>query len=1015
MHDQEQQFDVFISYARADNRNGGINRLIAAIEEDHARFFPGSRLRVFFDTQAIENGEDWSNRLYTGLKRSRMMIAMLSANYLASPWCRREWQAWCEVERSRGWLSNMLCPVYYVEVPDSVRRIDDFVRQRDELARNLAACSLEGFAGREEIMEEDECLAELFSRQTVDLKAWYAEGEEALRHEEIRNRIEGLARTIEQKAALARSAEQDAGNFIRANRNFCGRIHELKHIRHCFARPERGVVPVLHGVGGEGKTALAIAYAHAFAYDYPGGRFLVQCEGMRDLKQCFCKLGEEQGLLLSGTGAAAQKRVWEWLQHRPRGRCLVILDTIDDPALLSQTSLVEAVMPTDLVHVLVTTRCDRRAMGAAAMPVSLGNLFLLDALRLLGRFRAYDESEKDAARNIIQQLGGHALSLQLAGAFLHENPDVSYADFAEGLQSMGMLDVLEQAREAVSGHIDYANIRRMQVEQLVLPTLESCSDTELRALELASLLAPEGVVGPWIQAALSRLFPESMQKKGLRDPWAAIARKFTGLCLWQEQEAEGIFRIHRLVREVLRVRLASAGGDTGAMIRLLHGLAQEAATGYLDGKPSWPLRHFLALPPTLENWLAQPDTQTEILVGLPEMLIGKILRGAGREAQCASLAALALVRISALAPENTPLTAAYLLCRGQTFLARGLATEAIADYDAALTLLTDSVGDNTPALALQRVRCLDYAGEAELAHGRPAEALQRHKQALAILDAAPADSAGQDLQWHMERCYTLDHLAAASTALESESGRSEALALHVQALETRQSLCRKEGANQRLQRDLAISCDFVGNRLVVVGQHEEAADYFQQALRLREELCKNDPDSTVLQRDCTISHNKVGDGLAARGERELALENFTKALSIRKTMVEREPENALFLYDYSLSQIKVGEIHLAMGQCGEALGCFRLTLSIRKKLSALYPGNMKFIYGTALALEKCATAHEGLKEEAGARLAYGESARLVRELFEETPENSPNRPGLEKALAELEALALGAVSQGKMP
>ncbi|MCD7984538.1 MAG: toll/interleukin-1 receptor domain-containing protein, partial [Desulfovibrio sp.] len=246
MEPRDQQFDVFISYARADNTDGGINRLVAAIEEEYTRFFPDSRLRVFFDTQTIENGEDWSNRLYTGLKRSRTMIAMLSANYLASAWCRREWQTWCEVERSRGWLSNMLCPVYYVEVPDSERRIDDFVRQRDEFSRNLAACSLEGFAGLEDKMEENECLAELFSRQTVDLKAWYNEGENALRHEEIRRRIEGLARTLDQKVALAKNAEQDEGNFIRANKNFCGRIHELKHIRHCFARPEKGLVPVLH-------------------------------------------------------------------------------------------------------------------------------------------------------------------------------------------------------------------------------------------------------------------------------------------------------------------------------------------------------------------------------------------------------------------------------------------------------------------------------------------------------------------------------------------------------------------------------------------------------------------------------------------------------------------------------------------------------------------------------------------------------------------------------------------------
>ena len=1008
MQGQEQQFDVFISYARADNRDGGINRLVSAIEEEYARFLPGSSLRIFFDTQAIENGEDWSNRLYTGLKQSRMMIAMLSANYLASTWCRKEWQTWCEVERSRGWLSNMLCPVYYVEVPDSERRIDEFVRQRDEFAGNLAAYSLEGFVGREEKMEEDECLTELFSRQTVDLKAWYAEGEDALRHEAIRQRIEGLARTIDQKVTLARNAEQDEGNFIRANRNFCGRIHELKHVRHCFAQPEKGLVPVIHGVGGEGKTALAIAYAHAFAYDYPGGRFLVQCEGIGSLRQCFRKLGEEQGLDVSGPEDAAFVRVWDWLQHRPRGRCLIILDTIDDPVLLSQASIVDAVMPTDAVHVLATTRCDRRSMGPAAVPVSLGSLFPLDALRLLGLLRPFGDAEKNAAVSIVKYLGGHALSIQLAGAFLHENSDVSYADFVEGLESMGMLDVLEQARESVAGRIDYANIRMMQVEQLILPTLNACSAEELHALKLAAILSPEGVIGPWVQEALLRLFPDSMRKKGLRGPWSAILRKLVGLCLWQEQEAEDMYRMHRLVREVIRAKHLDIAKNLQADLhhRLLHDIALEAAHAYVDGKICWPLRFFLALPPTLTEWLSSSATREELLA-LPEFLVGKIMRGAGREAECAALVELALKRIVALepGPDKDILTAGYLLCRGQTFLARGFAEESLADYETALALLVASQNKDTSAVVLQRIRCLDYAGEAELMRARPSAALKKHQEALALVETTIAGNASDKTLWEMERCYTLDHLAIASTWLQSDSCREDALAWHMQALEARMVMCQNDTSNFRLHRDLAISHDFVGNMFAAAGRHQEASRHFAQALQVREALCESDSDSTVLCRDLTISHNKLGDCLVAEGNWEEALAHFEAARSMRKSMVEREPENPLFLYDYSLSHIKLGEIHTGMERYSEALGCFMLALSVRKKLSAWYPGNMKYTYGTALVWEKCAEARKAMGHNSQAQHAFMESARLVRELLDIMPHDSRQRPGLEAALQELETAA----------
>ena len=1010
MHSQEQQFDVFISYARADNADGGINRLVAAIEDEYARFFSGSRLRVFFDTETIASGDDWSNRLYTGLKRSRMMIAMLSSNYLASAWCRKEWQTWCELERSRGWLSNMLCPVYYVAVPDSKRRIDDFIRQRDVFARSLAAYSLTGFTEWEGMLEENECLAELCSRQTIDLKAWYTEGADALRHEEIRQRVANLARTIEHKVTLAKNAEQDEGYFIRANRNFCGRIHELKHIRHCFARSEKGIVPVLHGVGGEGKTALAVAYAHSFAYDYPGGRFLVQCEGLQDLKQCFCKLGEEQGVDIAGTGAAAHTRVWDWLQTRPRGRCLVILDSIDDPALLSQASLVAAIMPTDAVHVLATTRCDSRAMGTAAFPVSLGSMYPPDALRLLALLRPFDASEKAAAVAIVNHLGGHALSLQLAGAFLRENVDVLYADFAEGLGTMGMLDVLEQARESVSGQIEYANIRQMQVEQLILPSLHACTEEERSALELAALMAPESVVAPWIQEALLRLFPESMRKKGLRDPWAAIVRKFTGLCLWQEQETNGLYRMHRLVREVLRANGVEANSPSQAdsLCCLLHDIAMEAADAHINGRSLWPLRFFQELPATLEQWLLSED-MPESLLALPEILAGKILRGAGRDAQCASLVEQALRRISQMpsGSDKDTMTAAYLLCKGQALLSRGLAEEAITAYRTALELLGKDTGKNTPAVILQRIRCLDYAGEAELLRGRPVEALSLHRQSLALVEEILTGTHEGNIQWEMERCYTWDHLGTASEALGSDAGQTDALAWYRQSLERRTALCKENSDILRLQRDLGISFDFVGNAHGAAGHRDEASRCFSQALCIREELCKKDPDSVIFQRDLSVSYNRTGGVFAAENNWQQALLCFEKALAIRKKLVEREPENALLLYDYSLSQIKIGEIYIRMKQYGEALGYFHLALSIRKKLSADYPGSMKYVYGTALAWEKCASAHTGLKDMPATRQAFSEAARLVREPLAATPHNSPQRQRLEAALGELEALAQG--------
>ena len=57
------------------------------------------------------------------------------------------------------------------------------------------------------------------------------------------------------------------------NPHFIGRTANLRMLRENFVTPGHiGVVTAVNGVGGLGKTALAIEYAHAFADEYGGGR-----------------------------------------------------------------------------------------------------------------------------------------------------------------------------------------------------------------------------------------------------------------------------------------------------------------------------------------------------------------------------------------------------------------------------------------------------------------------------------------------------------------------------------------------------------------------------------------------------------------------------------------------------------------------------------------------------------------------------------------------------------------------
>ncbi|MDL2267281.1 TIR domain-containing protein [Desulfovibrio sp. OttesenSCG-928-G15] len=975
-------YDVFFSYARADNANGGIDRLVQTICTEYAAFFPGQQLSCFFDTEAIQTGDDWRNRLYTGLKQSRMMISMLSENYLASEWCRKEWEAWCEIEKSRGWLSYMLCPVYYVEVPGSEERIGKFLRQRESW---LQATPLLGEEA-DSAFEENACLAEIVSRQAVDLKAWYTHGEGALRKEGVRTAIAKLAGTIHEKSLLSRNAELASSDFIRANANFCGRVHELKNIRQCFTERERGTLPVLHGPGGEGKSALALAYAHAFAYLYPGGRFRVNCEGLGSLKQCFVKLGEEQGLEAMSGGEqgeapsenALHTRVWDWLSTRPHGRSFVILDNISDEKFFSQSSIIEAIRPTDRVHVLATTRCSGQSIGSAGMAVPVNGLCLSDGMKLLYSICPYDNEQKHFASNIVRLFGGHALSLELTASFLRETPEFSYQDFTAELDASGVFETLEQARESSAKCLSHDKILSTQVEHILTPALAGLSGAERTILRIAALFAPDAVPEEPLHEASLSLLPDALRKKGLQNPWKSALRKLCGLALLQPGSQSGLYRMHRMIREVVlhHPGCHASSSDSDKIFDILQECIQRAVSSWRDGYSVCPHAQLCALVPTLDAWLSSPVSAPHALP-LVRPMVEYVLRGTGRFEESAALVAVAHNALATLpeTDEHHLRKIDLLLCQGHVAMDKGDLAQSELAYNSALAALDEletlaAPTENT-AFAVTRARCLDYLGTCAKARQGWVEASELHERSRAVLEAAVSVAGIQehDEQLRCEMTYTLDHLAQ---ALEYAGQDDFALEMYEQSLRLRREMSAASPQNTRYMRDITVSLDRIGNILLKRQQKDAALRHYGEALSIAEALSAKEPDNMAFMRDYCVSLNKRGNALRA-DDATAALTCYDKALALRTSLLEREPDNLLLLYDCSYSHLLSGDTLLAMGKTQDAQRHLHTALDIRKKLCSQYPGSVRYAYGQAVALERLASLY-GKTDEKEQAIAFLDSA-----------------------------------------
>jgi tetratricopeptide (TPR) repeat protein len=246
---------------------------------------------------------------------------------------------------------------------------------------------------------------------------------------------------------------------------FTGRSEAVTEILQSFRRGSSAGTPLLvtAGVGGIGKTALALHCAHQGLRDgmFPGGALFINLQGYGETKPLAPQAALYEFLRLLGAADSEIPQNTETrsslyralLAHRAkRGmRTLIILDNAE---LASQ---VEPLLPGSAEHsVLITTRETFRAL--AARRLELDTISLSDAVELIRqqlRVTAPTDARAEGyladTQRIATACGCLPLALWMAAAILRGNPHLSLADLARELESPAGLDRLAlSANESVS-------------------------------------------------------------------------------------------------------------------------------------------------------------------------------------------------------------------------------------------------------------------------------------------------------------------------------------------------------------------------------------------------------------------------------------------------------------------------------------------------------------------------------------------------------------------------------------
>jgi len=202
-----------------------------------------------------------------------------------------------------------------------------------------------------------------------------------------------------------------------------GRNAALEAVRKQLVSGRRtaiGQTAAFQGLGGLGKTQLAVEYAYRYADEYPNGVIWLNAD--QDLSSQLTDLAERAGWV-APEAEATHKLGVATNRLKTYSDCLLIFDNLDELKTL------EAYLPDPAAHphILITSRADQP--GFARIPLDpLTDQLSLDLLLQEAGKRPKDEAEWKEAREIATILGGLPLALELAGAFL-QHREVSWSRY----------------------------------------------------------------------------------------------------------------------------------------------------------------------------------------------------------------------------------------------------------------------------------------------------------------------------------------------------------------------------------------------------------------------------------------------------------------------------------------------------------------------------------------------------------------------------------------------------------
>jgi Flp pilus assembly protein TadD len=671
--------------------------------------------------------------------------------------------------------------------------------------------------------------------------------------------------------------------------DFVGRDDDLLELHRRLQSDRPLVISAIAGMGGIGKTELALHYAYERLSLYAGG--ICWLRSIETMAIDILLFAEQFHGVLPDQDSEGVQRVQDCWRKWPATATLVVIDNAP-----SYAEIAPILPPVRSQFKMLLTSRSRFEPPIDNYEIKV--LSLEASIELLQRLLKDQriDRERQQAEEICVYLGRLPLALELVGRYLQKRPDLSLAKFWGRLQEQGIQDAALEKQQQMNG--------AMTAELGVIAAFElSWQGLSAEARLLAaflSIFAPAEI--PWVlvEQCLAEL-PLAGDVEGLAN------LRDLELCAGSllDRKRDGFYELHQLLREFFALKLAEFPEREGFMDSFAQELTTIAKTVeqiVIVSERSWLLQvlpHWIVAT-TLTEYLPDDDKTwcCTALARLHESL------SQFRDAEIWYLRSLEIREEQQ--GENHPDTASSLNNLAALYYSTGRYLEAEPLYLRSLAISKKQLGENHPDTSTS----LNNLAALYESTGRYSEAEPLYVRSLEIIEKQLGEN-------HPNTASSVNNLAG----LYRVTGRySEAEPLYVRSLAIRE---KQLGANHP---DTATSLNNLAGLYESTGRYSEAEPLYVRSLEIREkQLGENHPSTAT-------SLNNLAGLYRVTGRYSEAEPLYVRSLEIReKQLGENHPDTASSLNNFA-------GLYESTGRYSEAEPLYVRSLEIREKqLGANHP------------------------------------------------------------------------------